>query len=269
MSYLLDCPGCWYDYQTPLAQQPTSKQLEALTAIQKNLEHLWVTESNPDWYTVFVDTQLLAALNLAKPASIHGLYVRAGFAVRNLLSKALLFERNITRKFGAKHAKSLPRWQMLNAAAESKSLLSWDSNPIQLRTALVQTLRSDPSPYVRLEALRAIGAAPIPLSWTGPLLEAIQGAEATLAETPFTQAERQALAKYLADVTSKLQAAAAPSFPAVTVPGISEPVTTLDLQLAPIDPNSRAWLPWALGGSLGLLAIVGALVYQRSQARRE
>lgn len=256
MPYLFECRDCWYD-NTSIAKQPLTTQLAAIATLKRGATSLWQGAAPGgnlrDWYAIFSSTQLRPLLELAQPWTPPALVLRGAFAAQDLLVSALLLEPATTRSFPGALAKSLLRWQLLNAAAESKSLLSWTAQPERLRAALAQTLRSDPSPYVRLEALRALGAAPVPVSWTGPLLESIRGAEAVLAETPFKQDERQALAKYLAEVTGKLQAAAAPSFTPVTVPGISEPVTTLDLQLPAVDPAPRRWVPWALGG----LALVG------------
>lgn len=162
---------------------------------------------------------------------------------------------------------ALPRWILANAMTRTKDLISWTRGAKTMPNALSIAIRTDPNPYVRLEVLRAIGLAPIPRSWAIVLLDAMTRAEAVLAQTAFTQAERQVIAHALQETAAKLQRGLASevtaTLPSMTLPsGGTEAVITGEVavpDLAPVD-----WKPWAaVGGAVALLG--GVVVLTRRQ----
>jgi hypothetical protein len=120
----------------------------------------------------------------------------------DLVANALILEPVVVK---TTDADDLPRMALLRGMSDSRDIISWGSNRNLLMQGLAKAIRTDPAPLVRLEALRAIGLAPVPAEWVPTFIDTIQRAEAVLAQTPFNQATRQALAKYMADVTGKLQ----------------------------------------------------------------
>lgn len=82
---------------------------------------------------------------------------------------------------------------------------TWTVNGSRLAQAMANAVEHDPDSMVRLEILKLITTASFPVKrWATAFLPAIDNAQATLAETPFSQAQRQALQKWLAEAKGRL-----------------------------------------------------------------
>jgi hypothetical protein len=193
------------------------------------------------------------------PWAREQLPVRGVLAANEVIATALAMEPKVTPWSAPINGALLPRWVLVNAMAESKDLLLWSRGKKALMNALAQALRTDPNPYVRIEVLRAIGNAPVPVTWVPTLLDSITRAEETLPETPFAQQERQTLAKYLRDVKGKLAEIAAPSARLAAAMRLGEPEPTVgkSLDLPPGKPKLD-WRPWAALG--GAIVVLGGIV---------
>jgi hypothetical protein len=200
---------------------------------------------------------------------VEQLPVRGVFAANETVATSLAMEPKVTEWAPAITGPLLPRWLLLSGMSDSKNLLFWTRGQRALPNALAQAIRTDPNPYVRLEALRAVGVSPVPVSWVPILLDAITRADETLSATPFGVTERRRLAVYLRTVQGKLQEAAAQaaylaaqSRPANT----PEPTIGVPVALAPGKPKAdlRPWL--AFGASVAALAGVVAVVRRRQLA---
>lgn len=161
---------------------------------------------------------------------------------------------------------ALPRWILVNAMTRTQDLLSWTRGARALPNAFSTAIRTDPNPYVRLEVLRAIGLAPIPQSWATILLDAITRTEAVLAQSAFTQPERQTIAYALQEVAAKLQQGlASATLPQVALPGggVERAITT-QVEV-PLPPRPADWKPWAVLG--GATVALGGTVWWASSRR--
>lgn len=197
-------------YKLNSSATTTADQLESTRALAWELQQLWLgLYGAPPMSFVLKDFfadptrkhVAWAARCRGGPPACNSL-VRAQMAQLDLMARALLLEPVVIK---TTNADDLPRMALLRGMSDSRNIISWGADRNLLIQSLSKAIRTDPAPLVRLEALRAVGLAPIPAEWVPTLIDAIQRAEAVLAQTPFNQATRQALAKYMADVTGKLQ----------------------------------------------------------------
>lgn len=194
--------------------------------------------------------------------------VRGLLAANEIPALALKMEPAKRVRVYAAALPNTPRLVLLQAISDSKNLIFWTSGQKALPTALGLAIRTDPMSYVRIEALRAIGLAPIPVTWVPTLLDAITRAEETLPETPFGTQERQTLAKYLREVKGKLQsvaASAAQQAAQARPANAPEPTVGAELPLPRVKPKSdhKPWI--ALGAAVVLFAGVAFWARRRDR----
>lgn len=184
-------------------------QLDSTRALDWELNNVWtmpIDMSPWSWRLLADDTRAhvaWASRCRGGPPTCNS-RIRVVLAQLNTVPWALLREPAAAMRASTK-ADDLPRMALVRGMSESRDIVTWAQDRNLMVHALSSAIRTDPSAYVRLEVLRAIGFSPIPVEWVPTLLDAIQRAEAVLAQTPFDQSTRQTLAKYLSDVTAKLQ----------------------------------------------------------------
>ena len=243
--------------------------------IRRTLQEFWSGLLNPTGSTGDIARERKTTIeSLAKTTkNLLGwarelLPVRGVFAANETVATSLAMEPKLpwVAAMSSPTSPLPPRWMLVNAMSESKELLSWTRGQKALPNALGNAIRTDPNPYVRIEALRAIGVAPVPVSWVPILLDAIPRAEETLPETPFGTQERQTLAKYLRDVKGKLQSIAAEAAlrAAQSRPAnVPEPAIGPELPL-PVGKPPIDWKPWALVGA-AVATFAGVVAISRRQ----
>jgi hypothetical protein len=250
-------------YQLNTSASSLEDQLESVRALNWELDKLWLAVPGTwvNWWDIGDTTRAIVswAARCRGDEVFCKSKTRALFAQFNTPAWALLREPAVS---GSRSADTLPRMVFAQGMSASRNITSWGQDRNLMVHALSTAIRTDPSAYVRLEVLRAIGYAPIPADWVPALLDAIQRAEAVLAQTPFDQKTRQTLAKYLSDVTAKLQTSLV-QMPTQSPTGqvTTEPMTSGTVALPA--PGGRSWIKPAIAIGLTCLAVGGGVLIVR------
>lgn len=255
------------------ATTPTD-QLESTRALNWELEQAWIGYAPAaaalragTLANLTRDHVAWAARCRGGPPSCSS-QVRALLAQLNLVARALWIEPGV---FPTVPADAAPRMALVSGLSKSLDIISWASDQNMLLQAIARAIRTDPVALVRLEVLRAVGLAPIPLAWVPVLLDAIERASAVLGETPFPQKERLALAAYLQNVAGRLVSIQATAAQAAAVNTPFDPGSVLNPPPANV-PDPQQYLRRDLTALLilGTGAVAGmalALLHRPTPAR--